>query len=226
MVPSPGGWEVPAGRLPMWDWTPPCGGSPQLERMPSWIRLWYRMPLVDRYAHARMWWRGGWDVAPADQGGHPRPPAGDREPRRPARRLARHKQQPRTQPSAARGHRQFPTSRKPHLRPRMLRSCGLDIPAGMAIMRYMQLPAAKGLCRAGHRRRSGRPRLSPALTAGLRSHAARLYCRPAAISPRAAVRSARSWKQRFARCQSPAGSPCSARSTGSTRNAGATRSRT
>ncbi len=69
-TPSPGGWQPPRDRLPGWDWAPPSGIRPRLERVPHWVRLWYRAPFVDRYAHAWMWRHGGWDVLP------PSPPAG------------------------------------------------------------------------------------------------------------------------------------------------------
>jgi hypothetical protein len=81
-VPSPAGWAVPPGVRPAWNWTPPSGLAPRLDRAPRWVRWWYRTPLLDRYAHAWMWWHGAWDVeAPAA------PPRGDetgvREPRHP-----------------------------------------------------------------------------------------------------------------------------------------------
>lgn len=78
-VPTPGGWIAPKGVLPAWNWTPPTGIAPRPDRMPLWVRAWFRTPLVDRYAHAWMWHRGGWDVEPFDG-----PDAsGVREPRRP-----------------------------------------------------------------------------------------------------------------------------------------------
>jgi hypothetical protein len=33
--------------------------------MQAWLRLAYRVPLLDRLASEWMWWRGGWDVEPA-----------------------------------------------------------------------------------------------------------------------------------------------------------------
>lgn len=66
VVPSPGGWAVPQGRLAAWNWTPPAGARPRPDRMPLWVRIWYRTPLIDRYAYAWMWFGGGWDVGPAD----------------------------------------------------------------------------------------------------------------------------------------------------------------
>jgi hypothetical protein len=63
-VPSPGGWAAPAGVLPAWNWTPPPGLEPRLDRAPWWVRVWYGTPLVDRYAQAWLWYHGGWDVVP------------------------------------------------------------------------------------------------------------------------------------------------------------------
>lgn len=66
-VPSPGGWDPPHGVRPGWDWTPPwMGASPTPERMPLWVRLLYRLPFVDRYAHMWMWSHGGFMVFPPD----------------------------------------------------------------------------------------------------------------------------------------------------------------
>jgi hypothetical protein len=63
-VPSPGGWMAPAGVRAAWNWTPPPGITPRLDRVPLWVRLWYGTPLADRSAHAWMWYHGGWDVVP------------------------------------------------------------------------------------------------------------------------------------------------------------------
>lgn len=63
-VPSPAGWRPPDGVIPAWSWAPPDGLRPRLDRVPAWVRLWYRTPLVDRYAHGWMWEHGGWDVLP------------------------------------------------------------------------------------------------------------------------------------------------------------------
>ncbi len=64
-VPSPGGWMAPPGVRPAWNWIPPGSGiTPRLDRVPWWARLWYNTPLVDRYAHAWLWYHGGWDVIP------------------------------------------------------------------------------------------------------------------------------------------------------------------
>jgi hypothetical protein len=65
-VVSPGGWQVPAGRRPGWEWVPPTGASARLDRMPRWVRILYWTPWVDRYAHVWMWSHGGWDVEPPD----------------------------------------------------------------------------------------------------------------------------------------------------------------
>ena len=63
-VPSPAGWRPPDGVLPAWSWTPPDGLTPRFDRVPAWVRFWYRTPMVDRYAHVWMWKHGGWDVLP------------------------------------------------------------------------------------------------------------------------------------------------------------------
>jgi hypothetical protein len=63
---SPGGWSPPSGVLPAWNWLPPEGASPRLDLVPLWVRAWYRLPFIDRYAHAWMWQRGAWEVRPPD----------------------------------------------------------------------------------------------------------------------------------------------------------------
>lgn len=63
-VPSPGGWTAPADVRPAWNWTPPPGITPRMDRVPPWVRLWYGTPFADRSAHAWMWYHGGWDVVP------------------------------------------------------------------------------------------------------------------------------------------------------------------
>jgi hypothetical protein len=63
-VPSPGGWMAPADVRPAWNWTPPPGITPRLDRVALWVRLWYGTPLADRSAHVWMWYHGGWDVVP------------------------------------------------------------------------------------------------------------------------------------------------------------------
>ncbi len=63
-VVSPGGWRVPPGRKPGWDWTPPGGATVRPDRMRRTVRLLYPTPFLDRYAYQRIWWRGGWDVDP------------------------------------------------------------------------------------------------------------------------------------------------------------------
>jgi hypothetical protein len=70
-VASPGGWTAPPGARPAWNWTPPPGISPRLDRVPVWARLWYSTALLDRYAHAWLWYHGGWDVIPAGSAGSP-----------------------------------------------------------------------------------------------------------------------------------------------------------
>jgi hypothetical protein len=62
LVPSPGGWDAPAGVLPMWDWTSADGGRARLDRVPLIVRALYQLPFADRDAHAWMWHHGGWDV--------------------------------------------------------------------------------------------------------------------------------------------------------------------
>ncbi len=61
-VPSPGGWTVPTGRRPGWSWLPEQGARANLRAMPRWVRIWYRLPWLDRYAYSWMWWHGGWAV--------------------------------------------------------------------------------------------------------------------------------------------------------------------
>jgi hypothetical protein len=63
-VRSPGGWTPPPGCKPGWSWVPPGGTVPRLDLMPRWVRTWYRTPVIDRFAHAWMWSRGGWEVIP------------------------------------------------------------------------------------------------------------------------------------------------------------------
>jgi hypothetical protein len=58
--------ESATGVLPAWNWLPPEGGSPRLDLVPLWVRAWYRLPFIDRYAHAWMWQRGAWEVRPPD----------------------------------------------------------------------------------------------------------------------------------------------------------------
>lgn len=53
------GGDPPAGSR-----GPPDGLRARLDRVPGWLRLWYRTPWVDRYAHRWMWDPGGWDVLP------------------------------------------------------------------------------------------------------------------------------------------------------------------
>lgn len=77
---SPGQWTAPDSSLPAWNWLPPGHGvSPRLDRVPDWVRVWYRIPFVDRYAYAWMWRHGGWDVF----GPEPTDPATGAEVRQP-----------------------------------------------------------------------------------------------------------------------------------------------
>jgi hypothetical protein len=39
-VPSPGGWIPPEGTRSGWNWVPPKGAVPRLDRMPGWVRVW------------------------------------------------------------------------------------------------------------------------------------------------------------------------------------------
>lgn len=66
LVPSPAGWQPPAGSRPGWDWVPPVGARPSPDVMPWWIRVLYRTPLLDRRARELMWQRGGFLVLPPD----------------------------------------------------------------------------------------------------------------------------------------------------------------
>jgi hypothetical protein len=45
---------------------PPEGASPRLDLVPLWVRAWYQLPFIDRYAHAWMWWHGAWEVRPPE----------------------------------------------------------------------------------------------------------------------------------------------------------------
>ncbi len=63
-APSPAGWRAPAGARPARQWLPPDGARVRLDRVPAWVRLWYKTPIVDRYACSWMWEHGGWDVLP------------------------------------------------------------------------------------------------------------------------------------------------------------------
>jgi hypothetical protein len=55
-APSPGGWSEPGD--------PPQGLVPRLDRVPWWVRVWYRTPFLDSSASAWMWSHGGFDVLP------------------------------------------------------------------------------------------------------------------------------------------------------------------
>lgn len=61
--PTPAGWVAPGGHAPAWNWIPTDHGlSPRLDRVPRWVRIWYRTPFIDRYAYVWMWHHGGWDL--------------------------------------------------------------------------------------------------------------------------------------------------------------------
>jgi hypothetical protein len=80
---SPGRWVAPPGTKPGWNWIPDGHGlHPRLSEVPTWVRLWYWTPFVDRWAHVWMWHHGGWSITP-----HPPAGAGVREPRRPRPRV-------------------------------------------------------------------------------------------------------------------------------------------
>ena len=65
-VPSPGPWVPPEGARPGWDWTPsPYGMRPRTDAMPLWVKVWFRIPLLDRRAREYMWHIGYWWVAPS-----------------------------------------------------------------------------------------------------------------------------------------------------------------
>ena len=65
-VHSPGGWVAPKGTRPGWDWVPDGGAGPRPDRMRLWLRVAYHVPILDRWAHEWMWWRGGFDVVPPE----------------------------------------------------------------------------------------------------------------------------------------------------------------
>ena len=78
-VPSPGVWHPPEGTRPAWNWIPPDHGlTPRLDRVPRWVRIWFRTPFFDRFAYAWMWDHGGWDIVPHIDPGPEE--SGDREP--------------------------------------------------------------------------------------------------------------------------------------------------
>lgn len=81
---SPGGRVPPPGVRPGWDWTPDGGLSPRLDLLPRWVRWWYLVPLVDRYACTWMWHHGGWQVhglaTPPAAGGEDQPAPGPAPP--------------------------------------------------------------------------------------------------------------------------------------------------
>jgi hypothetical protein len=44
------------------DWLPAEGTSLRLDLVPWWVRAWYQLPFIDRYAHTWMWRHGAWEV--------------------------------------------------------------------------------------------------------------------------------------------------------------------
>jgi hypothetical protein len=56
--------DLAPGVLPAWNWVPIEGAKPRLDVVPWWVRVWYELPLIDRYAHAWMWSHGGSEVRP------------------------------------------------------------------------------------------------------------------------------------------------------------------
>jgi hypothetical protein len=65
LVPSPGGWEAPKGSRPGRSWMPEYARAAP-ERVPWWVRLWSKTPLVDRFADEWIWRHGGYLVLPPD----------------------------------------------------------------------------------------------------------------------------------------------------------------
>jgi hypothetical protein len=79
IVPSPGPWRPPSGARPGWNWIPADHAlRPRLDRVPSWVGVWFRTPFIDRFAYVWMWDRGGWDIVPANA-----PASEDTESRKP-----------------------------------------------------------------------------------------------------------------------------------------------
>src|SRR4051812_35057608 len=66
---SPSSWMPPAGVRPAWNWTPPYGLTARLDQVPLWVRIWFRTPFVDRFAHSWMWYHGGWEILPPPESG-------------------------------------------------------------------------------------------------------------------------------------------------------------
>lgn len=79
---SPAGWVAPPGTKPGWNWLPPDHGVyMRRDLMPMWVRAWYRLPLIDRYAYVWMWHHRCWELSVDDRGFGDL--SGVREPRRP-----------------------------------------------------------------------------------------------------------------------------------------------
>jgi hypothetical protein len=45
---------------------PAEGASPRLDLVSWWVRVWYQLLFIDRYAHAWMWRHGAWEVRPPE----------------------------------------------------------------------------------------------------------------------------------------------------------------
>lgn len=80
LVPSPGGWQASSGARPGWDWVPPCGASVNASVLPLWVKVWRRLPFIDRYGYPWMGHHGGWLVEPAGHGTGGGDPSSDRAP--------------------------------------------------------------------------------------------------------------------------------------------------
>lgn len=79
IVPSPAAWQPPSGTRPAWNWIPPDHRlTPRLDRVPRWVRIWFKTPFLDRLAYAWMWNHGGWDIVPPVEPGSEE--SGTREP--------------------------------------------------------------------------------------------------------------------------------------------------
>jgi hypothetical protein len=80
-VPTPGGWVPPARSLPGWSWLPPSGVTYDPRTAPLPLRVWLRVPVLDRFAHVWMWSRGHMRTLPPVEPGDG---SAVREPRRPS----------------------------------------------------------------------------------------------------------------------------------------------
>ncbi len=80
---SPGGWTVPRGSKPGWDWLPEGGAGERQDRAPGWVLWWLNLPFLDRWAHVWMWNHACFEVRPPDDAPPPPPDSLVREPRQP-----------------------------------------------------------------------------------------------------------------------------------------------